>query len=290
MASGSNNTPVIAIVGPTGSGKTALALELARQFNGEIICADSRTVYKGMDIGTAKPSAEERRLVPHHLLDVVTPGQSFSVADFQRLAEVAIADISARGKIPFLVGGTGLYTDAVMYGFSLRTPSDSAARAALEKKTVAELQSLLRERNIALPQNDRNPRHLIRAIETDGQVPSRAPMRRGLILYLNKDREELKANIIARVEAMVKAGLIDEVRHLSEQYGWDAPGLQAPGYKTFRGYLEGSSTLNNAKAEIVQAHMQLAKRQHTWFKRNPDIKYICKEDEAVDLITTLMNN
>src|SRR3982750_3664048 len=124
MASGSNHTPVIAIVGMTGSGKTALALELAHAFKGEIICADSRTVYKGMDIGTAKPTAEERQLVPHHLVDVVDPDRLFSVADFQKLAETAIADIVFRGKVPFLVGGTGLYVDAVMYGFSLRAPSD----------------------------------------------------------------------------------------------------------------------------------------------------------------------
>lgn len=291
MATRADNPPVIAIVGETASGKTSLALALAQQFNGEIIAADSRTVYKGMDIGTAKPTKEEQALVPHHLLDVVTPDQHFTVAEFQRLAEQAITDIAARGRVPFLVGGSGLYVDAVMYGFSLRSPADPSVREALQKKTIEELQEMIIEQGIPMPENVRNPRHLVRALETRGELPSRSALRpNGLILGLQADREALKANITARVDAMIEAGFLDEIRKLVARYGWDAPGLQAPGYKAFRPYFEGMVSLDEAKAQFVQNDLQLAKRQRTWFKRNSDIKYLSKKADFVALITTHLNN
>src|SRR5688572_25180412 len=173
MALASGDTPLIVILGPTASGKSALALGLAKQFGGEIIAADSRTVYRGMDIGTAKPSVEEQRQVRHHLIDVVSPDGPFTVADFQRLAFDAIADIGARAKTPLLVGGSGLYIDAVIYNFSFREPSNGLGRSKLQMLSVDQLQELLEEQGIPLPENKKNPRHLIRALETAGEVPQR---------------------------------------------------------------------------------------------------------------------
>lgn len=285
-----DNAPVIAVVGPTASGKTALAIELAKRFKGEIIAADSRTVYKGMDIGTAKPTPDEQAAIPHHLIDMLTPDTQFTVADFQHLARNAIAGIRARGNLPFLVGGTGLYIEAVLYNFSLRAPADPARRARLQKLSVEELQSLLLDKGIALPENERNPRHLVRTLETEGANPERTPLQpEVLIIGLDPGREVLRKNITRRVDAMVQAGFIEEARELAEQYGWDAPGLQAPGYRAFRPYLEGEISLEEAKRLFIQNDMQYAKRQKTWFKRNPDIHWISKTAEAVELVTTLLN-
>lgn len=290
MGSVADNPPLVVILGPTASGKTALAIELAQRFNGEIIAADSRTVYRGMDIGTAKPTPAERAALTHHLLDVVAPNESFTVADFQRLANAAIIDIAARAKLPFLVGGSGLYIDAVVYNFSLRGGPDLEKRAELQSLDVEALQRMLQERGIPLPENDRNPRHLIRALETDGAVPARDSLRpHTLLLGLDADREALRAKITQRVDAMLAAGFVDEVRSLAQQYGWDAPALQAPGYRAFRQYLEGAIDLNQAKQLFVQNDLQYAKRQKTWFRRNNDIHWISKTEEAVELIATLLN-
>jgi len=290
MESGANNTPVVAIVGPTASGKTALAIKLAQRFNGEIIAADSRTVYQGMDIGTAKPTPHEQAASRHHLIDVTTPDKQFTVADFQRLAREAMSDIARRGKLPFIVGGTGLYIDAVLYNFSLRAPADADKRAELQKRSVEELQNLLMERGIALPENSRNPRHLVRALETEGMLSERRSLpTHALLIGLDPDREVLREKITRRVDVMVEAGFINEVRKLAEQYGWDAPGLQAPGYRAFRPYIQGEISLEEAKQLFIQNDMQYAKRQKTWFKRNPDIHWISKTAEAVELITTLLN-
>lgn len=286
----SNDPPLIAIVGETGSGKSALALELASQFNGEIIAADSRTIYRGMDIGTAKPSPEEQAMVPHHLIDVVDPNETFSAADFKRLAEKAIDDIGERGKVPFLVGGTGLYADAVLYDFSFRPKPDLVLREKLQKMSVSQLQHLLLEADIPLPENEQNPRHLIRAYETKGVLPERHLLRcNTLIIGLTVDREKLRATITHRVDAMVAAGLIEEVRAIADMYGWDAPALQAPGYKAMRSYIDGNCSMEEAKTLFIQNDMQLAKRQRTWFKRDKHIHWICKKAEAVDLITTFLN-
>ncbi len=278
------------IVGPTASGKTALALELARQFGGEIVAGDSRTVYVGADIGTAKPTAEERAIVPHHLIDVATPDAQFTVADFQRLARAAIAGITRRGKLPILVGGSGLYIDAVIYNFSFRSGHNPAGRGQYDGIPVAQLQALLLARGIPLPENSRNPRHLMRSLESNGQAHSRDALRPyTVIVGLDPGREALRQKISGRVTQMAQAGLVDEVRRLAEEYGWDAPALQAPAYRAFRGYVEGALTLAQAEQLFVQNDVRYAKRQQTWFKRNPDIHWISKTAEAVDLITTLLN-
>jgi tRNA dimethylallyltransferase len=285
-----DRTPLVAIVGETASGKSALALRLAERFNGEIIAADSRTVYRGMDIGTAKPSAEERARIRHHLLDIAAPDTQVTAAEFKRLAQEVIRDITARGKLPFLVGGSGLYIDAVIYDFTFAPKANDAERAKWQQLSVEELQVELSERGIPLPTNSRNPRHLIRQLETRGVEVSRGPLRQDILLIgVCAEREALRTKILQRVDAMVKNGLVEEVRSLAQKYGWSAPGLQAPGYKAFHEYIDGQIDLEAAKQRFVHNDMQLAKRQRTWFRRNKSIHWIWKEAEAVDLITTFLN-
>jgi tRNA dimethylallyltransferase len=265
-------------------------LQLSEKFNGEIIAADSRTIYRYMDIGTAKPTSQEQARIPHHLIDVVDPSESFSAARFKQQAEQAINAISARGKLPFMVGGTGLYVDAVLYNFSFRNKPDESERARLATLSVEELQGLLSDQGISLPENSRNPRHLIRALETKGVAGVRHELRPNtLILGMTVDREVLKHNIMLRVNAMIQQGFLDEVRRVAGQYSWDAPALQAPGYKAFRGFFEGNMTLEEAKDLFIRNDLQLAKRQRTWFKRNKSIHWLDKREEAVDLITSFLN-
>lgn len=285
--------PLIVIVGETASGKTDLALRLAGQFNGEIIAADSRTVYRGMDIGTAKPTAEEQARVRHHLLDVAEPDQKFTAADFKKLAQEAIKDITKRGKLPIMAGGSGLYIDSVLYDYKFRRPAESTARDYLSSRSVEELQLMLLERGLPMPNNPRNPRHLIRTIETDGLVSSKKELRpETLIIGLQPDRQELKHKIIGRVGQMLKSGLIDEIKVLVERYGWEAEALQVPGYRAFRSYLEGEETLDEARQKFIQNDLHLAKRQRTWFKRNKSIQWYStpvKWTNVVERITTFLN-
>lgn len=290
MGSTSDKPPLIVIVGETGSGKSALANELAQIFSGEIIAADSRTIYEGLDIITAKPTITDRELVPHHLLDVIRPNQAFSAAEFKLAACRAIAEIAGRGHLPFLVGGTGLYVDAVIYDFMFKEKADPARRDTLRALTIQELQNMLLSEGIPLPQNERNPRHLIRALETGGETGSRGELRfNTLVIGLTIERNELRRRIAHRVDVMVGAGLIDEVEQAAQEFGWDAPGLQTPGFKLFKNVIDGVLTIDEAKELFVRDHLQLAKRQRTWFRRNRDIKWISKEEEAVDLITTFLN-
>jgi tRNA dimethylallyltransferase len=291
MESESIKPPLIVIVGQTASGKTALSLELAQQFGGEIIAADSRTIYKDMNTSTAKPTLAEQKLVKHHLLDIVTPDQPFSAAEFKRLANEAIGDISSRGKLAFLVGGSGLYVDAVLYDFAFEDKPDAALRSKLVQLSIEELQQQLFEQGIPLPSNSRNPRHLIRAIETGGRTGLRSALRANtLVLGLDVDTEVIRSNITRRVDAMIEQGLLAEIQRVAAQYGWDAPGLQTPGFKAFRAYFDGDISLKEASERFAKNDIQLAKRQRTWFKRNKDIHWICKKEESVDSITTFLNN
>jgi len=286
-----DRTPLIAIVGETASGKSALALELAGRFNGEIIAADSRTAYKGMDIGTAKPSAEERALVRHHLLDIAAPDAQITAAEFQHLAQEAILDITARGKVPFLVGGSGLYIDAVLYGFAFSPKADEAERKKWQQLSVEELQTELSQKGIPLPTNTRNPRHLIRQLETGGVVSGQRRLRSDtLVMGLSIDREQLEERVKQRVDSMFDRGLEQEVRRLVETYTWQTPSLQTIGYQEFdQSNAEHPRPIDEIKALIKTHTMQLAKRQRTWFRRNKSIHWIWKEAEAVDLITTFLN-
>jgi len=290
MESFTNNPPLIVILGQTASGKSALALDLARRFNGEIIAADSRTIYKGMDIGTAKPNPAEQQAIRHHLIDVLTPDKPFSVADFQRLARQAINDIAGRGNLPILVGGTGLYIDAVIYNFSFRAPAQPEERQQLQELAVQELQAMLTQKGLSIPKNQQNSRHLIRALEAGDSTHQRTALRPNtLVIGLNIDPEVLQQKISQRVDAMVEQGLVAEVEMLAKKYGWATPALQAPAYKAFRPYLAGVVSIDQAKQAFVQNDRQYARRQKTWFKRSPDISWISKPEEAVVLVTTFLN-
>lgn len=281
--SSNSKKPLVVIVGPTASGKSALAMDIARIHSGEIICADSRTVYKGMDIGTAKPSIGEQNEIPHHLLDVINPSQVFTAAEFKRRAMIWVDDITIRGRLPIMVGGTGLYVDGVIFDFAFLPPVAPEERAELEAKSIDELQALIGERGIAMPKNLKNKRHLVRALETNGEVPVRKGLRGDtLVIGLDIEKSKLERRIGERVEVMISQGFVEEIKDLADKYGWDAPGLQAPGYKAFRKYLDGAISIEEAKRQFVHNDMQLAKRQRTWFKRNPHIVWVQNADQALE--------
>lgn len=284
--------PLIVILGETGSGKTALAIDLAKRFNGEIIAADSRTVYKGMDIGTAKPSRKQQTLVRHHALDLVEPGQRFSVYDFQKLAQDAIIDITSRGKLPFLVGGSGLYVDAVLYDFKFRRPPKDSVRESLHSLSVSELQAKILDAGLPLPRDPANPRHLTRLLES-GISPEepRAIRSNSLLLGVSLPREHLRLRIEGRVDDMLSAGLVSEAQRLYQQYG-EIEALLTPGYKALVAYIKAELSLDEAKKQFVRGDMQLAKRQRAWFSRNHDIRWLSIDrriEESVELITTILN-
>ncbi|HSX45511.1 MAG TPA: tRNA (adenosine(37)-N6)-dimethylallyltransferase MiaA [Candidatus Saccharimonadia bacterium] len=284
--------PLLVIVGETASGKTELAIRIAKQFNGEIICADSWTVRREADIGTAKPTPEEQAEVPHHLLDVVGPDEDFTAAVFKDMAKQAITDISSRGKLPIMVGGTGLYVDAVLYDYSFLPEGDRQAREKLNSMSIDELLQKIDEMELDPGGVDtRNKRRLIRLIETNGARPTRRPMHRNtLIIGLRPERDDLKARIGRRTDSMLEAGLEDEVRDLVGRYGWDCEALKGISYAQWKGYFEGKETLDQARQKIIKATLDLAKRQRTWFKRNKSIQWLStpvKWQEVVDLVTTV---
>lgn len=275
--------PLIVVVGETASGKTAASIKIAQKVGGEIICADSRTVYKEMDIGTAKPTKKEQRLVPHHLLDLVEPNEKFSAAEFKRLAEKCIQDITSRGKVPIVVGGTGLYVDALLYNFQFKNKPNEVYREQLLQMNDEELTTILNTKNIEVTKlNTKNRRHVIRAIERDGQVSSDTEFRKNtIVLGLKLDRETLKQRIEKRVEQMFADGFLDEVKELAEKYGWDVEAMSGIGYRVAREYFEGSASEEEVKQAFVRRDMSLAKRQRTWFKRNSNIQWF---DESKPLI------
>lgn len=275
--------PLITIVGETASGKTAAGIKIALEIGGEIICADSRTVYKQMDIGTAKPTKQEQALVPHHLIDVIYPNEKFSAAEFKQLAEKCIQDITARGKAPIVVGGTGLYVDALLYNFQFNDKPNEARRKQLLQMTDEELTTVLHTKNIdTTTLNTKNRRHVIRAIERGGEAPRNTKLRKNtVVLGLKLDREVLKSRIRKRVEIMFEEGFIDEVKNLAQEYGWESESMSGIGYRVVREYLEGRASKQQAEEAFIQRDISLAKRQRTWFKRNKHIEWY---DDSEDLI------
>jgi len=283
--------PLVVVVGETASGKSALAMDLSRKYDGELICADSWTVYNGFDIGTAKPSKAEQAEIPHHLLDVADPRDGFSAVLFQQLAQQAIADITARGKLPIMVGGTGLYIDSVLFDYGFLPPSDPALRTELNDLSLEEV--LARARELGLDTTDidlRNKRRVIRLIENNGVRPSKGAIRTDtLVLGVQVPREELRERVELRVEHMLDAGLESEVRMLAEQYGWDVEPMKGIGYIEWQAYFAGEQNLTQTCERIVAGTMGLAKRQRTWFKRNPHIFWHNDRSKIVDTVTTFLN-
>lgn len=283
--------PLVVITGPTASGKTGLAIELARRYGGEIICADSRTIYKDMDIGTAKPTAEERALVPHWGLDVVQPGEPFSVADFKIYAEQKIGEIRGRGHVPFLVGGTGLYIDAILFDYEFGPAADPAQRAWLEKLSLEELYEYCKENNIILPENNKNKRYVIRAIERGSTPPRKkmTPISTSIIVGIATDRDVLRERITQRSEQLFENGVVAEATMLGEKYGWDNAAMTGNIYPLIHDYLLGKLTLDEIKIKNTTADWRLAKRQLTWMRRNSFIKWLPLQEAAQYLRQRLAN-
>ena len=252
MAAGGRRPKIIVIVGPTASGKSALAMRLAEAFNGEIIAADSRTVYKGMDIGTAKPTKTEQAKIPHHLLNLIEPDQKFSAGQFKKCAERVITDIQKRGRLPIVVGGTGLYIDSLIFDYQFDPDGG---------------------------RDPRNPRHRLKKFNTDQRL------RPGVVVIgLQPTTTNHQSQIERRIERMLEQGLIDEVVNLAQKYPSDLEAFKAPGYQPFWQYVNGQIDLETAKQLFIQADLKLAKKQRTWFKRNPHIRWFGSPKQAYGFI------
>jgi tRNA dimethylallyltransferase len=265
-------SPLLVIVGPTASGKSALAMNVARAVDAEIICADSRTVYKGMDIGTAKPSLADQEEIRHHLLDIVDPREPFSVALFKQLAQQAVNDISSRGKMPILVGGTGLYIDAVIFDYKFGKKPNSKERLKLLENDVDQLQQICVTSRVNLPENALNKRHLVRTIELGGQIKDPKKIRDNtLVVGITTSKDILRQQSRDRVIEMVNRGLLDEIETILEKYGSSDDVVKGNVYSAYGKYLKNEISFNEATEEAIRNDMRLVKKQMTWFKRNPNI-------------------
>lgn len=276
-----SKTKTIFIVGPTASGKSALSIELATLMDAEIICADSQTVRRGMDIGTAKPTAVERARITHHMLDVIDPYEPYSLAAFLEQSRLILSDVKARGKSAIIVGGTGLYSDALYFNFELPRLSDVEP----DGLDTEELQLLLRGMGYEFPENKENPRHLINTIKRRGEKgKSGVPMQDSLIVGINPGREVLLDRINARVDTMFDLGFMDEVRSIIDTYGEPPREFDAIGYRIAHRLIKGEVTELEAKELFKIADRQYAKRQLSWYKRNQDIEWFTSPDEAKTFI------
>jgi len=271
-----NKIPLIVIVGPTASGKTSLAINLAEIYGGEIICADSRTVYKDMDIGTAKPSYEDCQRVPHWGIDLIYPYEYFSAAEFKQYALKKIEDIRSRNKIPFLVGGTGLYIDAIVFDYKFGNKSDVKKRTLLEKLNIEELWKYCRKNNIELPDNYNNKRYVIRCIEQGGINNNRKVEinNNTIVVGISTDRDNLRKRIKDRIEQFFDNNVVEEAKILGKIYGWDNRAMSGNIYPILHKYIDNEIGIEEAKVEIFYRDWHLAKRQMTWFRRNKNIEWL----------------
>ncbi len=300
----------IAIMGPTASGKTAFALECAQRFGGEIVSVDSALVYRGLDIGAAKPSDEERAIAPHHLIDVREPWQPYSAADFAHDARAAVDDILARGRLPILAGGTGLYFRALLHGLSPMPPADPAVRAGLEAEAAergwpamhAELTRI--DPDAAARIHATDPQRIQRALEVyrisgrpisawqreSAHDTARFPRRVLKLALAPRDRAVLHARIERRFDAMLDAGFLDEVRALralpelrAHPARLDLPALRAVGYRQAWEHLDGLTDARDFRDRAIFATRQLAKRQLTWLRGDLALRWFDPEADAAAL-------
>lgn len=291
---------VVAVGGPTASGKTALSVALARAFDGEIINADSMQIYKNLDVGTAKPSAEERQGIPHYLLDFLSPETPYSVADFTAAADPLIRDITARGRLPLVVGGTGLYITSLLSGMAFAPEkTDPAIRARLQARAdteggaalYAELQRI--DPDYAAQVHPNNLPRVIRALElfeaTGRRMsdqrrearPAEAPYHALCLCLTCRDRAVLYSRIDRRVDEMVENGVLDEARQVYDHRDAYRTAAQAIGYKEFFPYFEGTANLTECTERLKQATRNYAKRQLTWFRRQNDAVWLYQDEEDV---------
>lgn len=283
--------PLIVITGPTASGKTGLALELAERHHGEIICADSRTIYKGMDIGTAKPTMNERARVPHHLLDVVKPGQKYTAADFQAATYEAVATIRSRENVPFLVGGTGLYIDAVVREYQWPEISKDMDRDQLEAYKTAELHAMIKKQQLDMPTNKMNRRHLINTLMRSGSQGGslKSPRENTVVVVIATEKSVLEKRIRERACAMFEEGVVEEAERLAALYGWDTEAMSGNIYPIVRQVIEGRITQQQAINLFITKDRQLAKRQITWLKRHSYVTWLSLDD-ARDYLEQILDS
>lgn len=286
------------LIGPTAVGKTKMSIELAKAFNAEIISGDSMQIYRKMDIGTAKIRSSEMEEIPHHLIDIKDPHESFSVAEFQELVREKIIEITSRGKLPMIVGGTGLYIQSVLYDYHFsEAPSDEDFRINLEKLVEKEGSQYLHNQLVNIdPESAKkihphNVRRVIRALEvyhctgktmTDVQKTQQPELLYdAAVIGLTMDREKLYGRINKRVDLMLQEGLMNEVGSFYEQGLRDCQSIQAIGYKELYEFFDGSISLENAVEKLKQNSRRYAKRQLTWFRNKMDVKWFDMTDVEV---------
>lgn len=274
--------PLLIIIGQTAVGKTSLSLEIARQFSGEIISADSRLFYRGMDIGTAKPTAAEQASVPHHMIDICDPDETMTLGDYQDRTNQIIVECHQRGKLPILVGGTGQYVRAISEGWGIpRVKPHPALRAELEKIELPEMVRWLKALDPAGAEKIdlQNPRRVIRALEVTlvagipiSRLQEKHPPDWNIFTVgLHREREELYARIDQRVDLMLEQGLENEVHQLMDAgYGWHLPAMSGLGYRQFEPYFEGDSTLEDVAERIKFETHRFARQQNNWFRRTDE--------------------
>lgn len=289
-----SQTDIIVIAGPTATGKSAYGMELALAFDGEIVCVDSRTIYRGMDIGTAKPSEGDRQKVRHHLLDLLQPDEGVSAVWYRDQIVKAVDEIHARKHLPILVGGSGLYLDAYLYNYQFPAPADPNVRRQLMQRSSADLAQLLAalDSSMASRTDAANKRRLIRAIETVGQprTKQRHVSPSTLVIGIRMSSDIARDRIRNRAEQMLRTGILDEIERLGSTYGWESPLFNVVGYGPFRELAKGELNSTSAVEQVVAQTMNLYRKQLTWFKRNESILWVDSLGEAQALVTELLRS
>lgn len=296
-----NKKKLVVLIGPTAVGKTKTSIELAKHYNGEIISGDSMQIYKGMDIGTAKITKEEMDGIQHHLIDIKAPNESFSAAEFQQIVREKIIEISSRGKLPMIVGGTGLYIQSVLYDYQFsEAPSDERYRQELEKKAIQNGNVWLHKELMKLDPKSgenihpNNVRRVIRAMEIfhctgktmtdyqETQTPEK--LYDAAIIGLTMERDKLYERINHRVDVMMENGLLNEVQNLYKMGMKDCQSIQAIGYKELYEFFNGYVSLEEAIVNLKQNSRRYAKRQLTWFRNKMDVSWFDMTDASDEAV------